>query len=93
MSRASRPRLALLALGLPLGLSLGLAGCGKVGPVRAPGPPAEIVYPRSYPVYPPRHGQQPAAPPAPLTGAAPGSGGIGGGAAPGVVDPSQFQYH
>ncbi|MEO3471260.1 hypothetical protein AAFN86_05270 [Roseomonas sp. CAU 1739] len=32
-----------------LALTLLLAACGKVGPVRAPGPPSEITYPRSYP--------------------------------------------
>lgn len=25
------------------------AACGKVGPVRAPGPPEEITFPRTYP--------------------------------------------
>jgi len=32
-----------------LALALLLAACGKVGPVRPPGPPEEITYPRSYP--------------------------------------------
>ena len=26
-----------------------LAACGRAGPVRPPGPPSEITYPRSYP--------------------------------------------
>lgn len=26
-----------------------VAACGRVGPIRAPGPPNEITYPRSYP--------------------------------------------
>lgn len=33
---------ALLALGV-------LAGCGRYGPPRPPGPAEEVVYPRSYP--------------------------------------------
>jgi len=28
---------------------LAAAACGKVGPIRAPGPPEEITYPRTYP--------------------------------------------
>lgn len=32
-----------------LALTFILAACGKVGPVRAPGPPEEITYPRQYP--------------------------------------------
>ncbi len=39
------PRAVLVVLALAM-----LAGaCGKVGPVRAPGPPEEITYPRAYP--------------------------------------------
>ncbi|HEY4251997.1 MAG TPA: hypothetical protein VGM87_12375 [Roseomonas sp.] len=26
-----------------------LAACGRVGPIRAPGPPGDIIYPRAYP--------------------------------------------
>ncbi|WP_272876131.1 hypothetical protein [Neoroseomonas soli] len=38
-------RMALAALALAL-----LAGaCGKVGPIRAPGPADQITYPRQYP--------------------------------------------
>jgi hypothetical protein len=36
----------LLALGA---LALLLAACGRVGEVRAPGPPDQITFPRSYP--------------------------------------------
>jgi predicted small lipoprotein YifL len=25
------------------------AGCGRVGPVRPPGPPEQVIYPRAYP--------------------------------------------
>jgi len=32
-----------------LGLVLLAAACGKVGPVRAPGPPEAVTYPRQYP--------------------------------------------
>ena len=32
-----------------LAAMLGLGACGRVGPIRAPGPPEEIVYPRVYP--------------------------------------------
>ncbi len=35
---------ALLAAVLPL-----LAGCGRAGPPRAPGPREAIIYPRTYP--------------------------------------------
>lgn len=37
-----------LALGLLAVLLLG-AACGKVGPIRPPGPPEQVTYPRSYP--------------------------------------------
>ncbi|MBB5687942.1 putative small lipoprotein YifL [Roseomonas alkaliterrae] len=30
-------------------LALLLAACGKVGPVRAPGPPEQVTHPRQYP--------------------------------------------
>ena len=42
-----------------LALTLLLAACGKVGPVRAPGPPSEITYPRQYPSPPPSPTQNP----------------------------------
>jgi predicted small lipoprotein YifL len=32
-------------------LVLALAGCGKRGPVSPPGPPDQIIFPRSYPAY------------------------------------------
>ncbi len=32
-------------------LLLALAACGKRGPVVPPGPPDQIIYPRSYPAY------------------------------------------
>lgn len=37
---------ALLALSL---LAPVLAACGRVGPPRPPGPPEQIIFPRSYP--------------------------------------------
>ncbi len=40
MTRAALGAFALVLL---------LGACGKVGPVRAPGPPEEITYPRPYP--------------------------------------------
>jgi predicted small lipoprotein YifL len=36
----------VLALAIALGL---LVACGKKGPPDAPGPPAEIIFPKSYP--------------------------------------------
>ena len=30
-------------------LALALAACGRTGPVRPPGPPDQITYPRTYP--------------------------------------------
>ncbi len=41
-----RPERLLFAALVLLAL---LAACGKKGPPRAPGPPAEIIYPRTYP--------------------------------------------
>jgi predicted small lipoprotein YifL len=32
-----------------LALTVALVACGKVGPVRPPGPPDEITHPRQYP--------------------------------------------
>jgi predicted small lipoprotein YifL len=37
---------AVLALAVAVGL---LAGCGKKGPPDAPGPPDQIIYPKTYP--------------------------------------------
>ena len=47
MTRVGLAALAVLLLA---------AGCGKVGPVRAPGPASAITYPRQYPApeTPPR---------------------------------------
>ncbi|HWL81296.1 MAG TPA: hypothetical protein VNR89_10095 [Roseomonas sp.] len=30
-------------------LALALAACGRMGPVRPPGPPDQVTYPRTYP--------------------------------------------
>ncbi len=30
-------------------LLLAVAACGRVGPVRPPGPPEQVIYPRPYP--------------------------------------------
>lgn len=49
---------------LLLAAVLALAGCGRIGPIRADGPASAIIYPRAYPYFPP--GSQPGAP----TGAA-----------------------
>jgi predicted small lipoprotein YifL len=44
-----------------------LAGCGRTGPPRPPGPPSEVVYPRAYPAPPASAaGAQRAAPQLPL---------------------------
>ncbi len=47
------PRLAgllsLRALCVLLAAATLLAACGRVGPVRPPGPPEQITYPRVYP--------------------------------------------
>jgi predicted small lipoprotein YifL len=37
------------ALGLALLAAVALAGCGRVGPPRPPGPADQITYPRAYP--------------------------------------------
>jgi len=42
-----------------MGALLALSACGRVGPIRPPGPPSEIIYPRAYPYFPP--GTQPGA--------------------------------
>ncbi|WP_458095033.1 hypothetical protein [Roseomonas sp. WA12] len=45
----NRPLLLLAALAtLPA-----LTACGRVGPIRPPGPANEIIYPRLYPTLPP----------------------------------------
>ncbi|NOG70746.1 lipoprotein [Roseicella sp. DB1501] len=45
-----------------------LAGCGRAGPPRAPGPKDQIIYPRTYPKYAPQPAPQgPPAPAAPAT--------------------------
>lgn len=44
-----RRRAALLVLALALAPALPLAGCGRAGPPRQPGPPEAITYPRPYP--------------------------------------------
>ena len=59
---------------------LALAACGRVGPVRAPGPPGSIIYPRAYPYIPPAALPGAAAPAA-------GSGGTAGSA--GSASPGQ----
>jgi predicted small lipoprotein YifL len=46
----------LLAFAL---VAVSLAACGRLGPIRPPGPAESITYPRQYPVQP-----RPAAPPA-----------------------------
>ncbi|WP_338665191.1 hypothetical protein VQH23_08445 [Pararoseomonas sp. SCSIO 73927] len=58
---------------------LALAACGRVGPVRAPGPPGSIVYPRAYPYIPPA---APSGAAAPAMGAG-GTTGSAGSASPG----------
>lgn len=57
----SRARLAPLGAALALS-ALALAGCGRPGPIRAPGPADQITYPRSYPAQ--ERAPQPATPPA-----------------------------
>lgn len=39
----------LLAVAAVAGLAVSLAACGKKGPPSAPGPPDEIIYPKTYP--------------------------------------------
>ncbi|MBP0446408.1 hypothetical protein J8J14_16660 [Roseomonas sp. SSH11] len=38
---------------LALSALLVLAACGRVGPIRPPGPQEAIIYPRTYPYIPP----------------------------------------
>ena len=45
---SAAPGITRAALG-GLALLLLLGACGKVGPVRAPGPPEQITHPRRYP--------------------------------------------
>ena len=52
----TRRLLALLA-------ASALAGCGRAGPPKAPGPKDQIIYPRAYPNYPKQ--PEPQGPPAP----------------------------
>lgn len=49
------------ALLVVLPLAVLMAGCGRIGPVRPPGPPDRITYPRAYPA-PERPRAQPAEP-------------------------------
>ncbi|MFB9970533.1 hypothetical protein ACFFMP_11160 [Pseudoroseomonas cervicalis] len=54
-----------LAAGAALALAaLALAGCGRPGPIRAPGPADQITYPRSYPAPERPQGVAPAQTPA-----------------------------
>jgi len=68
-------RIAALALA-----ALALAACGRIGPVKPPGPREAITYPRAYPKYTdlprPQDAQLPAAPsgPSQLERAVPGLG-------------------
>jgi hypothetical protein len=58
--------------------ALALAGCGRIGPVKPPGPASEIIYPRAYPRYTdlprPPDAQAPVAPtgPSPIERMVPG---------------------
>ncbi len=61
--------LALLAASLPL-----LAGCGRAGPPRPPGPPGAITYPRIYPS--PETAPVPPAPAAAVPQPAPPAGAV-----------------
>lgn len=49
--RGSRPAGAGLRRGVLAVLALGLlaGACGKVGPLRPPGPPDQVTHPRQYP--------------------------------------------
>jgi len=44
----------LLLLAVTLFGVLGLTACGKKGPPSPPGPPDQIIYPKSYPTPTPR---------------------------------------
>ena len=39
----------MLLLAAALSLSLTLAACGRKGAPRPPGPPSQVIYPKSYP--------------------------------------------
>ncbi|MFH5923503.1 hypothetical protein [Roseomonas xinghualingensis] len=56
-----------------MGALLALSACGRVGPIRPPGPPSEIIYPRLYPYFPPgtEQGAQATPPPATTRGEVP----------------------
>jgi hypothetical protein len=60
VSRRDRATLALLAAALALPAVL--AGCGRAGPPRPPGPREDVTYPRIYPApdRPPALPSQPA---------------------------------
>lgn len=49
----------MLRRGLGLGALALLAGCGRIGPVRPPGPADRITYPRGYPYQAPRRAAAP----------------------------------
>ena len=42
---------ARFALALTLVAAMTLSGCGKKGAPSPPGPPDQVIYPRSYPTY------------------------------------------
>ena len=43
---------AFLALALTLAMTLGLlVACGKKGPPQPPGPPDQVIYPKTYPTH------------------------------------------
>ncbi|WP_255575133.1 hypothetical protein [Caldovatus aquaticus] len=50
MPTTRRRRAAALAAAMLLATAATLlAACGRVGPVRPPGPPEQVTYPRTYP--------------------------------------------
>ena len=71
----------MLRRGLPLMTLALLSGCGRVGPVRPPGPAERITYPRGYPYQPPVRRPEPPPEPAPQDTAAPST-------APNAVGPA-----
>ncbi|SHJ99180.1 hypothetical protein SAMN02745194_03910 [Roseomonas rosea] len=57
-----------------LAAALALAACGRVGPVRSPGPADAIIYPRAYPHFPPgTHPGDPPVTPRPADSLTPGA--------------------
>jgi predicted small lipoprotein YifL len=50
--------IGLVALAIPLAL---LAGCGRLGPPRPPGPAEAITFPRAYPALSPEERERTAA--------------------------------